>query len=153
MLNARKVLILSLTVLLIGVLFYIYTIRGSLESELVALKLVPEEEALTELYLNNSTALPTEIDASTTVPFSFTIHNLEGTSETYVYNVSMVLGNGARVMIASSSVTLADEATTTVSESILFEDGVSASAPATVYITLPAFNESLHFVLPSREQE
>jgi hypothetical protein len=153
MVNARKILIFSLGLLLIAILSYMYTLRAGLYNELNALKLLPQQEPLTELYLNDSIALPAAVNAGQTIPFSFTIHNLEGMSESYSYNVSMVLSNGKKILVASSSVMLADQASTTISESVSFMDSISSSTSATVYIELPAFNESLHFVLPSREQE
>jgi hypothetical protein len=110
-------------------------------------KLVPQSEPVTELYLNDYLTFPDQIVKGMTVPFSFTIHNLEGKYMTYPYGVYLQTVDGVRIAIASSSVSLADTESRKISESYTF---ASNSAGVTVFIELPSVGEELHFALPTR---
>ena len=141
----------SALLLVLVVIFAMYSERAVVYAELDSLKLLPEPEPLTEIYLNDSLGLPATIGSGQTVPFSFNIHNIEGKAEDYSYLVYMVSADGTMTGMASGSVALADNTSTTIAESYRFAKAVSPSAPMTVFIELPDFREDLHFVLPSRE--
>jgi hypothetical protein len=129
-----------------------YVLRAQIYAELDALKIIPEPEHYTELYLNNSEALPKTIVAKQIVPFSFSLHNVMGQSEQYRYRVYGVLAQGKSIAIANGSVILNSGASTTITEVYLFPaKNIASSTPITIFISLPDFNQDLHFVLPSRE--
>jgi hypothetical protein len=129
-----------------------YILRVQIYSVLDALKIIPEPEHYTELYLNNSESLPKTISAKQVVPFSFSLHNVMGQSEMYRYRVYGVLPQGKSVGIVNGTVTLEDNASTTITEVYLFPTkNIASSTPITIFISLPDFNQVLHFVLPSRE--
>jgi len=48
----------------------------------------PAPESFTELYFNNHTSLPEYTAINQTIPFSFTLHNLENANKTYNYTIS-----------------------------------------------------------------
>jgi hypothetical protein len=71
--------IVVIVLILIVVFLYIY--RGDIYRELGTLKLLPQPELFTELYIDNystlAAQLPTTVVKGDNVSFSFTIHNLE----------------------------------------------------------------------------
>lgn len=109
-------------------------------------KLLPQEESFTELFLNNHLNLPKQVVKGQTVPFSFTIHNLEGKTVTYPYVVYLKIGGSYRIPIARNSVTLDNKQSKAIVESYTFKN---ANQKATVFIELPSKEQSLHFFLPS----
>lgn len=113
-------------------------------------KILPQKEGVTELYLDNYADLPKQIVKGQTVPLTFTIHNLEGNEMTYPYVVYLYTEDGARIPIASSTVTLADNQSGVYSGSYTFTSSVPSAV--TVFIELPSVGEELHFVLPSNIQ-
>jgi hypothetical protein len=90
--------------------------------------------------------LPQEIKAGDTVPFAFTIHNLEGVTTTYPYSVYVVTPRGTRILLDKDTASLIDNATATIEESYHF----MSPTPVTVYIALTDRDQTLHFALPSR---
>ncbi len=140
--------------ILIAALLVAFAFRVPIVGEMNSLKLIPEPEPLTELYLNDSTALPHAVKPGEVVPFSFTVHNAEGRMEQYGYEIYGILPGGERDDVASSSFELANDASTTIESGYRIATAsraIASTTPVTIYIELPAFNEDLHFTLPSRE--
>jgi hypothetical protein len=150
--NNHKILgaILLTAVILVGIgLIFRTQIYGILNSA----NLIPQPEHYTELYFNDFSDLQTSIAASNyygeAIPFSFTIHNVEGKETTYPYVVYMMSQNNIITPIASSSVALSDGASITISEEVVFNRIVPTQAA--IFVNLPEQNQSLHFFAPSKE--
>jgi hypothetical protein len=112
-----------------------------------AWKLVPHEEKLTELYIADYNALPKAVVPGQVVPFTFVIHNLEGTSTVYRYTVSAGVSSTTRQTIASGVM----QATSGEYKDVLGSYTVgSTTASTTIYIELPDQALSLHFMVPRR---
>lgn len=144
----KRLYILIFALIVVLAVFDLYLYRPAIYAELDTLKLIPRPERLTELYLNDSLKLPKTINKGDVVPFSFAVHNLEGKTTTYPYVIYIQSSDGSTIPIDRSSVTLADQTSTTIRESYTFK---TASTSAEVFIELTGRNQSLHFVLPNRE--
>lgn len=130
-------------------IFFVYLYRGPIYSAAYDFNLIPKPEPVTELYMNDYPklldSLPTSIQPGTKIAFSFGIHNLEGKSMKYPYQVS-VIADGRAAVIDSGTMELANTASTTLHEIYIFK---SAYSQATVIISLPQQNQSLHFFVPA----
>ncbi len=123
--------------------FYGSTVYAGLNS----LKLIPQPERFTELYFNNSSNLPRATVAKKPISFSFGIHNVEATTTVYPYEVYFVDNTGYRVNFTSGTVTLASDASTTISVSYTFQ---SSNLTGEVVVNLPSLNnQSIDFLLPN----
>lgn len=140
-------LVLGVTGLAVCILFVLIVVNKATVFQLLnTYDLVPKSDPLTELYLDNYLQNPQTISPNTTFHFSFTIFNHEGATTTYPYTVYAVLQNSSSSQaIASSSVTLADEASTTIQAIYMYRK------PVEIYVSLPDQHEQLHFTLPHRE--
>ena len=136
-------------IVFVGGLFLLYFFRAPLLSALDELKLLPRDERLTELYLNNIEKLPSAINAGQTVTFSFTIRNLEGTTVEYPYVVFMQQNGVTVATIDQSSVSLLDGEIKTIGQSYTFE--TTPETTVTVFIHLLDQNQTLHFILPQSD--
>jgi hypothetical protein len=146
----RPVLFIFLPIF--GVLTFVLGVSALLRNDPSAVASIvqsayPQQERTTELYINNYLNFPKQITKGQTVPFSFTVHNLEGTTTTYPFRVYLVSADNTQVRIASSTVTVHDGESKVVNLSYTFK---TAGAVATVFIELPTVHESLHFALPTR---
>jgi hypothetical protein len=130
--------------ILIAGFFYAYLYQDALYAVAWNLDLVPKAEALTELSLDNSTALPKTITPGQIISFSFTIHNLEGTDELYRYRVYGKIG-GQEDVIDQNEVTLENGGSISIPESLRI-----GSIATEIFIELDT-GEMLHFNLPSTE--
>jgi len=61
----------------------------------------------------------------------------------------MQLSDGSTIMIDQQTISLEDQASTTIHESYQFKS--TPQEPVTVFISLTDRHQELHFVLPSRE--
>jgi hypothetical protein len=136
----------AIVLLIFAIFCIIYLIRGTmLSSQLSALDLIPKPEHFTELYFENSTALPTSTIAGKPISFAFTIRNQEGTSTVYPYVVYIEYPTGERVVLASSSVTLNNDASTTIPITHIFK---SSGEQCNVFVDLTAIDQKIDFLLP-----
>lgn len=89
---------------------------------LVVLSFIPIGiEPLTELYLNNHTALPSTISLNKMYGFSFTTHNLEYQEVMYNYSVDAYSQNGTLLFsIDHGNFTLQNNQTKTIPEAFSF---------------------------------
>jgi hypothetical protein len=139
-----KKVILSSFVLIIGAIILAYSMPISLYNELNNLKLIPESEAFTELYFDTYPQAQAQISDGTHVSFTFTVHNLEGTTTAYAYQVYFVSGN-ATTTIQNGTTTLANTASTTIAESLTLK---SSFQPGDVFVSLPALGQHIDFYIP-----
>jgi hypothetical protein len=110
--------------------------------------LIPRPERFTELYLNDHTTLPKTLHKGAVVPFSFTIHNLNGQTVMYHYVVYAQSIDGSTTTIDTNTVRIDDGESTIIRKFYTYN---ATSTPITIYIELPDQGQTLHFMLPSRE--
>jgi len=154
----RKSLIIVLLILaLFAGLFLLYQNRAGMYAELVKWKLVPESQTFTELYFDNSLALPKTAVPGQPISFSFSIHNVEGVTTSYPYAVYFLYPDGTQFSFTSGSVTLADNASTSITVSHTFaaatagagaSSTASSSIQGSVVVSLTQLNQSIDFLLP-----
>ena len=141
----RRVLIFVLLSLIVAVVL-IATYRDAIYNELDRLKLVPQPERFTELYFDNYAALPKKTLANQPILFAFTVHNLEGITTTYPYSVYFIDANGIRTSIDKNSVTIPDNATTSVTVGYTFK---TSNLTGQVVVNLLNLNQQIDFILPN----
>ena len=107
---ARKQLSKSFTFFVIGMAFVVITFivynlnQTAINSELVALDLLPKPQPFTELYFNDGVHLPDSVTtAHSVISFSFVIHNLEATDYQYTYEV-YVDTNGIKNIVDNGTI-------------------------------------------------
>jgi hypothetical protein len=101
----------------------------------------PQPQAFTELYFDNAQSLPTVWPARP-VSFSFHIHNRQGQTISYHYQVVETTPAGARQLVKAGVVELPNDGSKDVP--------VTIPAPATkarteVTVVLPDQSQSIHF--------
>ena len=120
--------------------------RGLLYAELNNLKLIPRSEHFTELYFENSSFLPKSTVRGQKASFAFTIHNVEGATVVYPYIVYFEYPLGHRVTLVSDNISLADNASTTISVSHIF---LESDEKGKMVVELPSQNQSIDFLVPN----
>lgn len=139
------IVILVLAIVLVGA-FLLYHQKSAVYAGLNSLKLIPQPEQFTELYFENSSALPRATVAKQPISFSFGIHNVEGTSTVYPYEVYFEYPDGSKVNLAAGTVTLPSDASTTISVSHTFS---SSNLTGEVVVNLPSLdNQQIDFLVP-----
>ncbi len=126
----------------------LYLARVPLYNELNALKLIPEPEPFTELYFDTYPQDPSQVTNGTTISFSFTIHNVEGTTTTYPYLVYVMRSLGTTT-IDEGVITLADNASSTISEAAVLS---YAWEPGEFIVLLPTLQQHIDFYVPTTTQ-
>ena len=107
---------------------------------MAGLKIVPLEEGLTELYFNDTDALPQS--AARPIAFSFTIHNLEGKDMTYPYVVSVKFSDGRTLIVDKNTIPIANGDAAKIPESFRAIPGAQM-----IIIELPEQKEHISFLL------
>ena len=107
---------------------------------MAGLKIVPLEEGLTELYFNDTDALPQS--AARPIAFSFTIHNLEGKDMTYPYEVSIKFEGGRILVVDKNTIPIANGDAAKIPESFRAIPGAQM-----IIIELPEQKEHISFLL------
>lgn len=124
----------------------VYQFRAAIYNELNGLKLIPTPERFSELYFINPESLPSSTTAGKTVSFSFAISNAEGVTTTYPYSVYFQYPDGAKAIFATGTVSLADNASTTIAISHTF---TASNLTGEVVVNLPSLNnQQIDFLLP-----
>lgn len=131
--------------LLLALLFIANDQRDYLYNVMNRLKLIPQPEQFTELYFDDTPLLPKEIDNNALNSFSFTVHNMEGVTTSYPYNVSFLYSSGRRVIIESSTVTLVNNASTTVVVPRTYNH--QSNDKGRVVVELTSLNQSIDFLI------
>ena len=138
--------ILALLLVLICVASVVYLFRGAVYNGLDALKLIPTPERFTELYFTDPGAIPSSVTSGKPISFTFTIANQEGVTTTYPYSSYFMDTNGHQTLLASGTVTIANEASTTISVSHTF---IASAIAGKVVVALPSINDQqIDFLLP-----
>lgn len=104
-------------------------------------------EPLTELYFNDHGGLMAQIAQGVPLSFSFTIHNLTGTTTSYRYEAYAESPSGARQEISSDMVVVADDA---VAQIPLVYRVPRAYLGGRVVVALPEEGLQLHVALTPR---
>lgn len=125
----------------IGVLIVFESIKPTLITYLQNKDLLPREESYTELYIENHTELPVQMDEDTIATASFTIRNMEQTEVTYPYEIAEHV-NGERVVFSSGESKVVNQEL----KSIPFEyKGTTPYAEKRIEVTLLNKNQSIYF--------
>ena len=132
-------------VLILGAVF-LYAGRAVVYADLVGLNLVPAPEHFTELYFQNPASLPKQTIANQPISFSFVIHNLEGATTTYPYLIFFQSPFGNPVIFATGTISLADGAWETISDSYTFPE---SNLQGTVVVELTSLGQQIDFLLPN----
>jgi hypothetical protein len=141
---------LLLIILILGIIcFIIYFAQGPIYQTLYNWDLIPKPERFTELYFNNSETLPSSTTKDDPLSFSFTIHNEEGTSTVYPYTVYFQDPEGDKTTITKNTVTLPDNASTTIAISHVFK---STDEQGSVVVDLTSLNQQIDFLLSNPNQ-
>lgn len=131
--------------LLIGVAVFFYIERAALWTQLDEWKLLPRPERFTELYLENHADLPRSVNAGQTVPFSFTVHNLEGGTMKYSYEVyALASSDDVRQPISHGDFSIDHTKAKTIANTFIFPEN---QKKMTIFIALPALKQEIHFIL------
>jgi len=143
--RGRSLLLIILLVAALAALI-LYMNRSAIHGELSNLKLIPQPEHFTELYFDNHLSLPKNIVAKQPVSFSFVIHNLEGATTTYPFSVYFEYPGGTRITLTSSSVTLADNASTSIAVVHTFR---TSNLTGMVVVNLMTLDQQIDFIVPN----
>ena len=99
-------------------------------------------ESYTELYFENYDMLPSEIEGIRVYPFSFAIHNLEGKTMNYPYEVTVTV-DGQKQFIDRSTVTLTKNETKVIDEQFSVSQQITAGK---VEVILTQKHQSIDFL-------
>ncbi len=105
--------------------------------------ITPVAEHYTELSFSQRLPLPSVVTQKP-IPFSFSIHNVEGQFVSYPYTVALKLPSGSVTQLASGTVPLAEGYSSTVPESITLPKGTGTSE---ILVILPDQRQEIHFWL------
>ena len=104
---------------------------------------IPRQEAFTELYFTDAALLPKAIVKGDKVAFTFTIHNLEGHSMSYPYDVFVVpSATSSSVTLTSGTSTLASGERTNITVQLSFAKSLGRSD---VVVRLPESGKEIRF--------
>lgn len=150
--GARKIWVT--TAISLSIIFlcgFIYTMRDAVQEnihrKLSDWKLIPIPETYTELYFEDHTSLPKKTTAGEVTTFSFTIHNMEGVTTTYPYEVYFEYPlSGEKVLFAKDSVTLQKGEYETISVSHTW---LSSRLQGKVVVKLLELDQHIVFLLPN----
>jgi hypothetical protein len=109
--------------------------------ETVVLATTVKPETLTELYFEDHTNLPKQIELGKVQTFKFTVHNLEYQNMTYAYEVGVADDETSRAL-ASGSATLSHNQFKTIPVSYTLS---SASGRTKIQVTLQGRNQSIGY--------
>lgn len=147
--GTRKSLIWGAVFALAAVgLFTLVRYQASIYATFVAWELVPKPETFTELYFENPSALPHEIAVDEPFSFAFTIHNLEGATTTYPYQVYLQYPTGEVIPLTGGQSVLANNAVTTITAKGTLH---YPNQQFKVVVTLPSKNQHIDFSLVTTE--
>lgn len=135
--------ILAIGVILVG--YFLYQEQPAIYAALDSLKLVPQPERFTELYFKNPSSLPRAAVAQQPISFAFTIHNAEGATTVYSYEVHFDYQGGGRTDLATGTVLLVNDASATIPVYYTFQ---TSNPQGRMVVDLPSENnQSIDFLL------
>jgi hypothetical protein len=141
----RKQVTLIVIIAAFAAVILLYLIRTTVYAGLNNLDLIPQPERFTELYFEDASNLPRMTVAKQPIEFAFTIHNLEGVTTTYPYSVYLKYPFANNDVLVSSTITLADNATTTIPIQYVFP---ATNEQVEVVVDLTSLNQSIDFLMP-----
>jgi hypothetical protein len=129
--------VLPIAAIICGVFcIYIFVVRG----------VAPRPETYTELYFDSyPTSTARAMTAGQVLPFSFTIHNKEGTETDYAYRVYFSATDASIAPIENASFTLADGQSQTLQEHYVARSGDTGK----VVVELTGRNQHIDFLVPN----
>ncbi len=110
------------------------------------MKLSPIPERFTELYFNDYGSLPARTTAKEFVPFSFTIHNLEGVMMTYPYSVYFQYPDQSRVLFGNGTTTIDNNASEIITIGHTF---ISSRLHGKVIVEILGTNQHIDVLFPN----
>ncbi len=128
-----------------AILAFAYVNKEAVHQTLDNLKLIPRPERFTELYFNETSALPKETVAGKPMNFSFTVHNREGVTMNYPYIVYFEYPDGEQVIFEKGSLTLEHDQYMAVPIDHTF---ISSNIRGKVFVMLTSLNQYVNFLLP-----
>ena len=97
----------------------------------------------TELYFNNPTSLPVSVPRGSTLPVSFTVHNLEARSLQYAVTVSFIGPHNQALTVKQQQFALASTASKSITVPMIAPADYHGNAD--VQVTLDNLHQSIHF--------
>ena len=114
---SKKNVITSAVVALVLIFLLLVLKRNAVIGELNNLKLLPQSENFTELYLLNHQTIPYTITPDKEVSFQFVIHNLENKDVNYPYEVFLMI-DGKKQPLVKNSIFIKNNQAKTIKESL-----------------------------------
>ncbi|HVZ12632.1 MAG TPA: hypothetical protein VG965_06405 [Patescibacteria group bacterium] len=142
----RKIII---CVLIVACFIVFLLLRSSSQAAQIATDLLPlpKVEPVTELYFTDQNSLTKTVTSGSPIKFRFTVHNLEGKTTAYSYQVILVSGD-VNTIIDTGKFSLIDSASKTITESTTLG---SYSRGDHIIVSLPARNQQINFYLNGGE--
>ena len=137
--------VILVVLLLAAVAVLMYAQKDAVYAQLNAWHLVPVPERFTELYFEDHTKLPTTIAQGEPASFSFTIHNLEGATTVYPYQVYFRYLDGTQVVFSTGTVQIPDNGYDTTGVVYKF---ISSPKQGSIGVNLLNLNQRIDFLLP-----
>jgi hypothetical protein len=135
--------ILAIIVIFLIFLYRSYETRGWFYVFLDNQMIIPRQEAYTELYFMKPSSLPVTIVKGDKVSFSFTIHNLEGRSFVYPYEVFILPSSTTTTtMLTKGTSTLANGERTDITIQLAFARSPGRSQ---IVVRLPESGKEIRF--------
>jgi hypothetical protein len=129
----------------LGAIAICYVERELVYRQLDEWKLIPRPERFTELYLENHSAIPQTVVPGQTVPFSFTVRNLEGEAMEYPYEIYALAENDTeRRIVARGNLWLEHDGVKVVESAYSFPIDQKR---VTVFVELTDLHQQIHFIL------
>lgn len=145
----KLIAVLTTAVLFVGVSLAVYYRKGPFYGILASVNLIPTPEGFTELYFVNPSALPHSVVKKEPISFSFIVRNAEGVPTAYPYLVYFEDANGNETVISKNTISLDNNASTTVNVSYTF---AQTNQTGTVVIDLTSLNQQIDFILSANTQ-
>ena len=144
-LRMKKMPVININAFFLGFAIAILTLfilyNGRIVTFLSDNKLLPMNEALTELYFEDYNRLPIAGKSGAPYAFRFTIHNMENKTMDYSYNVTQQSGSTNEI-IRTGSLSLQNNELKTLESTFTLASG---SARTRISVNLINKNQEIHF--------
>lgn len=144
--SKQPALLLVSFVVLIVVILCLTIARPAITNQLRDWKVLPAQEALTELYFFDHLRLPSHYTPDQPQEVAFTIRNFEGSDQAYAYRLVAVAEDSSLepTQLADGSLTLANNAARTVQQTIVIPD-IGTRVRIEVHIYYNNNNQSISY--------
>lgn len=147
MINTKRIVILVAVLAVVAITLVLYKNSSVVYSELNDLKLIPVDEHFTELYfVTYPTLSPSDVVVGNTIPFSFEVHNVEGTTTDYLYQVYLKTTNGDQHVIDDGHIVLQDGASIIKNETYK----IATTQLGNVVVYLKSIDQYIYFSIPNK---